>query len=123
VCARRQLRGDLAFHAPQDERLRLLAQLGESRVVSLLDGKRVAFAESAAPWQKTAVREVENAPELFESIFERGSGERHAELAFQPISGARNLAVGILDGLSLVEHDGVPSLFGQAIGIEPQNGV
>src|SRR5262249_17934877 len=117
------LRGDLAFHAPQDERLRLLAQLGESRVVSLLDGKRVTFAESAAPRQKAAVREVEDAPELFESIFERGPGERYAKLSFQPISGARNLAVGILDGLCLVEHDGVPRLLGQAIGIKPQNGV
>ena len=49
--------------------------------------------------------------------------ERHAEARVELEGGARRLAVGVLDGLRLVEDDGVPACCGERLGVEAEDGV
>jgi hypothetical protein len=64
---------------------------------------------------------VELAPQLVEPVLDRRTGERDAPVGLEPVRSARDLTVGVLDRLALVEDDRVPGLGGEHLGVVAQD--
>src|SRR5690606_29831579 len=107
VAARRQIPGDVALHAPEQERLGEGPQALERRLRSAADGLGVALLEVAARAEEPRMREAEDAPELLEAVLHGRAAEGHAEsirLSIRDLIGRRRaLALGVLDGLGFVQ--------------------
>ena len=66
---------------------------------------------------------MELAPEFFEAVLHRGTGERDPELGGEGLGRPGDLALGVLDVLGLVEHHGVPALGAQDVGVQAHDRV
>ncbi len=123
VGARRQLGRHLRLAAAQHERAQALAQPLRRFGLAARDRARDAFVEVATPAEQAGVQEVHLAPQLLEAVLDRRAGERDAALRVQRERRARDLAVGVLDRLRLVEHHQLPANRGELLRIEPQQRV
>src|SRR5579883_1225154 len=123
VRAGRQLAQDLALGAAQHERTDLRAQTRGRFGVTARDGVRVTLLEVADAPEQARVREVHRAPELLEPVLHGRAAQDDTKLPPQLVSRASRLAVDVLDGLALVEHDDVPVLLRDQLGVEAKHGV
>jgi hypothetical protein len=66
---------------------------------------------------------VEEAPQLLQAVLDGRAAQRDAEAAAQVVGRARDLAVGVLDGLRLVEDDRDQALLREELGVEAEQRV
>jgi hypothetical protein len=86
------------------------------------DGLRVTFFEGLARTEQAGLDELHLRPQVGQPILDRGAGQRHAERGAETMGRARDLRVRVLDGLRLVEDDGVPLLRDECVDVEAQDG-
>ena len=83
-------------------------------------GVRVVPAKGTLSAQQPGLREREKAPEIRESVFDRGAGENEPVLRRQRSRNGCDLAPGILDELTLIQYHGVPRLLFKPCGVESE---
>ena len=75
----------------------------------------VALLETPVRAEQAGVQEVEETPEFAEIVLNRRAGGDDADAALEALGGARALGEAVLDGLGLVEDNGVPGAAGQQL--------
>jgi len=110
-------RATLGLHPAQHERPDPLAEARRRRPIALRDRLAPALLKVGAAAEQAGVGEVELAPQLVEPVLDRRARQRQLPPGLEPVRGARDLAVGVLDRLRFVEDHGVPCDPGQDICI------
>ena len=81
------------------------------------------LSANCAKQESAQISDANNELPIVESILHGGSRQRHAEVGLKAKRGGRDLAIGVLDVLRLVQDQRVPALRGQPVRVEPQDGV
>ena len=116
---RRDVRRDMAFETPQDERRDLSADFAERdrRIAQHLTLEVGTLPEQARH------QEAENRPQVRRAVLERRAGDRDPMIGLQRNAGLRRLGFGVLDGLGFVEHRVTEAGLGKQVGMATQLGV
>ena len=92
-------------------------------VAAALDGVAEAFGKTGLVAQEARVGEAHDGPQFGQAVFHRRAGQGQAELRVQLEQGPGALGGGVLHGLGLVCHQGVPVARGKAFAGLLQQGV
>ena len=117
--ARRQVGGGLRLGAPQQEVAHAPVEPPEGGGIALVE----LAAEGGLGAEEPRLGEGEEAPKVAEAVLHRRAREDEPVAGREGARGRRHLARGVLDELALVEHDDVPGLRLEPIGVEAQLGV
>jgi hypothetical protein len=119
-----QVRGHDLLGPPQQERPDPFAEPFEGgRVAESLDRVRDQLGETLGVRVQAGGDDREQGPQLHQPVLHRRPGQREPERYVEAPHALVRLAVVVLHGLGLVEHQPAPGLRDVVVGLEPEQGV
>ena len=120
---RRQLRSHVRLETTQQKGADALSQPLGDVLVAVCDRPGIAIPKIRPSPEQSRIQEVELTPELVEPVLDRRTREREARLRIEAMGRARDLALGVLDRLGLVEDHAVPRRPGEQLHVLSQEGI
>ncbi len=116
--------GGVGLHPSQDERFDQFAQqIGFAQVVLALDGQFIILAELRLLAQIAGIEEIEDRPQVEQTVFHRCAGEGEPVFGFQLQDGLGLCGQGIFDVLRLIQHHPPPADTLEQLGVFARQGV
>ena len=123
LTARRELGRYIDLEAAKDEGAKAFSQGFGTVRIALRDGIGVSGLEAFSTSEEAAIEEVKLAPQLVETIFNRGPRQGDSEIRLKSEGRLGDLAFRVLDVLCLVEDDTLPALFFESLDFESEDRV